>query len=292
MNKLLTLTVLLLTLALNAEAQDELLAELETLASTEDQEISYTFKDTRIINGHSVELRKPGTMLFLISHRFGRINSGAYNLWGIDNSNIRFALEYAPINNLMFGFGRSSFEKTFDGFLKYRILSQKKGEKNTPVTLTWLSSISLKTQDRIDNLEINFGQKMASTHQLLMARKFNSNFSAQITPTFVQYGIIEADESQGNVIAVGLGGRYKISNRVAINAEYYPQLSNKGSQYYDSFAIGVDIETGGHVFQLHLTNANAMIEKGFIGETQDDFFNGDIHLGFNISRVFQVAKNE
>lgn len=111
----------------------------------------------------------------------------------------------------------------------------------------------------------------------------------QVSPTYIHYNLIEADEKTNDVAALGIGGRYKITSRVTINAEYFYQLTNKNDQFYqDAIAVGVDIETGGHVFQLQFTNATAMIEKGFIGETRNDFFGGDIHFGFNISRAFQL----
>lgn len=273
-----------------AHAQDDLLAELNETLDTAPQIAESTFKDTRIINGHSIELRRPGTLVFMISHRFGQINSGAYDLYGLDQSRIRFALEYAPVKNLMIGMGRSSFEKTYDGYVKYKFLSQQSGQKNIPLSVAWLSSVALKTQHRSDAFDASFTQKLAFNHQLLIARKITPKLSLQLTPTVIAYNLIETNETGGTVVALGIGGRYKLTNRLTINAEYFPQLQDKGSEYKDAIAVGVDIETGGHVFQLHLTNATSMIEKGFIGENTNNFFEGDINFGFNISRTFQLKK--
>lgn len=277
--------------SLTGFGQDDLLAELDDVLDDAPQVAESTFKDTRIINGHSVELRRPGTLVFMISHRFGRINSGAYDLYGLDNSNIRFALEYAPVKNLMIGMGRSSYEKTYDGYVKYKLLSQQTGQKNIPFSVVWLSSMAYKTEKRFDAFDVSPTQRMAFNHQLLIGRKMSPKLSLQLTPTILAYNLIEENETGGTVMALGMGGRYKLTNRLTINAEYFPQLQDKGSQYSDSFAVGVDIETGGHVFQLHLTNATSMIEKGFIGENTDNFFGGDIHFGFNISRTFQLKKD-
>ena len=269
-------------------AQDDLLSMLEAEEEPVAQLAEATFKGTRIINGHSIETRNEGTMEFLISHRFGTLNSGAYELWGLDQSNIRLAFEHAVTDRLMLGVGRSSFQKTYDGFVKYKMLQQQTGLKNIPVSMVWFSSTTVKTLRRFDNVEVSFSDKLAYTHQLLVARKVNSSLSLQLTPTLIQYNLIEANETDNFIAALGLGGRMKVSQRVTVNAEYFYQLSNKGSQYNNALAVGVDIETGGHVFQLQFTNATAMVEKGFIGESTNDFFGGDIHFGFNISRAFQL----
>lgn len=282
------LVVFTLVLSQTALAQDDLLSLLEEEAPEQNVVTTSTFKGTRIINGHSVETREEGVLEFIISHRFGTLNSGAYELWGLDQSNIRLALEYAVGDNLMLGIGRSSFEKTFDGFVKYKVLKQQSGVKNVPVSAVLFASTTVKTLRRFDDFEPTFSDKLANTVQLLVARKLTPDLSLQLSPTYVHYSLIESNETQNSIAAVGIGGRYKITSRVTINGEYFYQLSNKGDQYQNAIAVGVDIETGGHVFQLQLTNATAMIEKGFIGETRNDFFGGDIHLGFNISRAFQL----
>lgn len=286
-----TLTLLFTYFSLGLFAQDDLLADLMAEQQPSENIATSTFKGTRIINGHSVEIRNKGTLEFIISHRFGTLNSGGYNLWGLDQSNIRLALEYAPSDRFMFGAGRSSFEKTYDGFIKYKFMRQQTGAKNVPFSMVYFGSATIKTLKRFDDYEVNLSDKMAVTHQLLIARKVTPALSLQITPSYSFYELIEANETSNEVIAIGAGGRLKVTNRVTINMEYWYQLQDKGPQYYNAFAVGVDIETGGHVFQIQLTNATSMLEKGFIGESTNDFFNGDIHLGFNISRAFQVANH-
>lgn len=274
---------------LDLYGQDDLLGLLEESERARDEVTIATFKGTRIINGHSVETRNEGVLDFIISHRFGTLNSGAYELWGLDQSNIRLALEYAFFEDLMVGLGRSSFEKTYDAFLKYKLFKQKTGTKNIPVSAVLFASTTIKTLRRFDGFEPTFIDKLANTTQLLVARKITPELSIQLSPTYIYYHLIEANEKRNDVAALGIGGRYKITSRVTFNAEYFYQFFNKNDQFYhDAIAVGVDIETGGHVFQLQFTNATAMIEKGFIGETRNDFFGGDIHFGFNISRAFQL----
>ncbi len=269
-------------------AQDDLLQELEAQAEPTQNQVEATFKATRIINGHSVEFWHEGVLGALISHRFGRINGGAYEFFGLDGANVRLAVEYGITDFLNVGIGRSSFQKTYDGYVKFRLLQQQSGIKNIPVSVVGFSSIAINTL-RNNEQDISFSSRLDYTYQFLIARKFSNRLSLQLTPTLVHRNLVEKRENPNDLFALGLGGRYKFNQRVSLNAEYFLRTNAETeSLYNDAFAIGVDIETGGHVFQLHLTNAQSMIEEGFITETTGDFFSGDIHFGFNISRVFQL----
>jgi hypothetical protein len=261
--------------------QEELLELLDDQSS--DQYVSATFKSTRLVNGHTVEIRSPKVLEFIIGHRFGRANLGSQEFWGLDQATIRLGLEYGLAKNLNIGIGRASFDKVIDTYAKYRIIRQS---DKAPVTVTALGTMAYVS---LPGLEIEKSQRYDYTGQLLIARKFGTNFSLQLMPTLIQRQLVPTNDDDNLLIALGVGGRYKLSNRVAFNAEYYPQLTDYNDDRYNSFAIGFDIETGGHVFQLHLTNAQQMTEQGFVGETTGDFFGGDIHFGFNISRVFDLG---
>lgn len=285
--KQLAITFLLFAVSFSLVAQDDLLASLEEEQADEVTLAEATFKGTRLINGHSIETRKKGVMDFMISHRFGTIDGGTYELFGLDQASIRIGLEYAVTDRLYFGLGRSSFEKTYDGFVKYRLLRQSTGKKSMPLSVTWLSSVAIKTLKNPEQ-DLSFKDKLANTNQLLVARKFDNGISLQIMPTWVHRNLIEEDDLTNDVFALGVGGRIKFSQRVALCAEYYYQFEHLNEGTTNAIAIGFDIETGGHVFQLQFTNATAMVPKGFITETTNDFFDGEIHFGFNISRTFQV----
>lgn len=269
----------------HVSAQEELMDLLVDEIEVGDDVVSSTFKSTRVINGHSVEVRSNGVLEFVVSHRFGTINSGYKEFWGLDFSNIRLGLEYGVTDNLNVGLGRSSFDKVIDAFAKYRLMRQS---KRAPFTVTTLASIARKT---VEQTGLEGTDRNAYTAQLLIARKLSSKFSLQLMPTLIQRNLVPTTDDANALIAIGIGGRYKVSNRVAIMGEYYPQVTDYSDQFTNSFAVGVDIETGGHVFQLQITNAVQMNERGFIGETRDDFFDGDIHYGFNISRVFDLKPN-
>jgi hypothetical protein len=288
--KKLLLAIFLISLSSHIFSQDDLLDVLdnETTENKAADIVTATFKGTRIINGHSIQNRKDKELEFIISHRFGRINLGFDELFGLDQSNIRFSLEYGLNDNLTAGFGRSSFEKTYDSFLKYSWIKQKTGENSFPFAVSLFGSVAVKTIKDYDPVDKrSFAESLFYVGQFLIARKVSPSFSFQITPTYVHRNTVRIDEDPHDIFALGFGSRMKVSKRVSINGEYYYAFDeSKSINVRNSLAFGVDIETGGHVFQIILSNAITMIEKSFITETTGNFFGGDIHLGFNISRTF------
>jgi len=229
-----------------------------------------------------------------ISHRFGTINSGAYNFFGLDQSNIHLSMEYGIFNWLMIGVGRGSYEKTFDGFAKFSILRQSTGLKEMPVSLSIVTSAALKSIKFTDQTRTNyFTSRMAYVAQILVARKISEGFSLQLTPSYVHRNLVATELDPNDIYAVGAGARLKLSKRISLNGEYYYIANPKtylSQQIYNPLSVGFDIETGGHVFQLFFTNSLGMIEKAFIGETTTSWAKGGIHFGFNISRVFTLKK--
>lgn len=274
-------------------AQDDLMDLISDTVNTT-QKVESTFNGTRIINGHSIETRGAGTLDAIFMHRFGTLNSGAYNLWGLDQAWIRLGLEYSLTDNLTIGVGRSSYEKTYDGFLKYRFLTQTRGARRIPVTATAFASMAINTMKPVDpEQDIKFSSRVAYTYQVLIARKFNKNLSLQLSPSLVHHNLVELPEENHDIFSLGFSGRYKISRRMAVTLEYYYQFNNNTEDVnYNPLGIGLELETGGHVFQLVFSNSQGMIEKSFITETTGDFFDGDIHFGFNIVRSFYLKKNK
>jgi hypothetical protein len=274
-------------------AQDD----LENILNSQVQEpIDYTtatFKATRIMNGQSVERMPQGQLDFRIHHRFGAINEGAYNFWGIDGATTHFSLEYGITDWIMVGIGRGVSGKTYDGFTKLSLYRQSTGRVEMPVSISWFSSVADQTIDYpVNNNEYPYSTRISYANQLLVARKFNNNFSFQISPSTVHYNMVATAIDPNDLFACGFGARYKLTNRLSVNAEYFyvykPHAAYLTPQIYNPFSIGVDIETGGHVFQLIITNSQGMIEKDFIGRTTDKWSKAGIHFGFNISRVFDV----
>jgi hypothetical protein len=270
-------------------------ADLLDLLGEEEPATDYVtaaFKTSRVINGQSIENTAAGVLDVKISHRFGFLNTGFYELFGLDAATIRIGGDYGITEWLMVGVGRSSFEKTYDGFLKARILRQSTGAKHMPVSLSYVAGMAITTL-RFQNpdRENYFSSRLFYTHQLLLTRKFSDGFTLQLMPTLVHRNLVRWSYEENDVLSLGIAVRQKLSKRITINVEYYHVFDDQLAPGYRSpLSIGFDIETGGHVFQLHFTNATSMIEKGFIGETIGNWADGDIHFGFNISRVFTLVR--
>ncbi|MBL7941704.1 MAG: hypothetical protein JNM00_03005 [Flavobacteriales bacterium] len=276
---------------LSTHAQDE---DLLKLLGEEEETIDYAtagFKTTRVINLHSFENNAAGVLDFKISHRFNYLNGGAYEFFGLDGATLRLGLEYGVNDRLMVGVGRSTINKTYDSFLKYKILRQSTGKVEMPITLSWFSSMTCNTLKWTDTTRTNyFSSRLNFVHQLIIGRKFTEGFSAQLTPTLVHKNMVPTDDDKNDILAIGAGIRQKLTRRTSVNFEYIYVLPDQivSTDYNNSLSIGFDIETGGHVFQLHFTNSRGMTENYFITETQGDWFKGDISFGFNISRVFTI----
>ena len=282
---------------INAQDTLDLMSQLEKELGNEEKDMTNyttaTFKTTRLINGHSVENVGKGVMDVKISHRFGKVNGGAYELFGLDNASMRMGMDYGINRYLMVGIGRNTYEKTYDAFFKLKILRQSTGKRNMPITLSYVPTIALKTIKYEDpNRKNYFTSRLFFTHQLLIGRKFSDNTSLQLMPTFSHRNLVQLNADPNDLMAIGIGGRQKLTKRVSINAEYYYQIPGyKLTGTTDCFSLGFDIETGGHVFQLHFTNSPGMTERSFISETKGNWSKGDILFGFNISRVFTIGKH-
>lgn len=285
-----------------AETDDDLLALLESEPARPAKEYTTaTFKTTRIANGHSIENTAKGVLDFRVNHRFGLINSGFKDFFGLDGATTRIGFDYGITDWLMIGFGRSSYMKEYDGFAKVRLLRQQ-DNGGMPFSLSYMGAISVLTGEKppfvADSQEYYFSNRLAYVNQLLIARKFSNALSLQLMPTHVHYNLVNYKNEPNDVIALGVGGRLKLSNRISLTAEWYYQLEGtkralEGQPTMTTrnpLTIGFDIETGGHVFQLLFSNSTAISERNLVGQTMNDWGKGDIHFGFNISRVFTIVK--
>lgn len=281
-------------LAHPAQAQTDLLNDLEkqTADSTTREVVTATFKGTHIINAQSIETPGHGTLAFLIQHRFGTLNSGAYEFFGLDQAVLRLSFEYGLTDRLAVGVGRSSQEKTFDGFLKYKALQQTTGSRPMPVSVTLLASSAITTLkfNQVANLpERSTASRLDYAYQVLIARKFSPSLSIQLMPTLIHRNYVPLAGMQNDVYSIGGGLRQKLTKRIALTADYFYLLPGYAADtYHNALGLGVDIETGGHVFQLHFTNSKGMTEKFFVPQTDGDFFKGDIYFGFTVARNFTV----
>ncbi|MEO8085273.1 MAG: DUF5777 family beta-barrel protein [Bacteroidota bacterium] len=256
--------------------------------------VKNAFKSTRVINGHSMEMLGAGVLDFRIMHRFGRLNGGAYNLYGLDQATIRFGFDYGISKRLTAGIGRSSSKKELDGFLKYRLIWQSTGEKSIPFSVLLVSGMTMNMlkQPDVSEKPYYYSNRLGYYYQAIIGRKFSEKFSLQLTPTFVHRNYVQMNNDPNDVYAVGLGSRIKLSKRIALTEDFYYVINKSASENFQNcLSLGIDIETGGHVFQIQFTNALGMNERAFITETDGNWGKGDIQLGFNISRVFTIVDN-
>jgi len=265
-------------------AQDDLFSEIDV--ATEEDFKSAAFKGLKIVNFESTKMISKKELYFVVSHRFGSIETGFKDFFGLDQAVTRLNLLYGITDGINVGFSRSSFRKIYESSLKMRLIREKKG--GFPFTVVSLSNILINTsldKDILPGLE--FKNRLGYTTQLLISKKFNKNFSLQLMPTFFHDNYVDIDEQHNSQYVVGFGGRHKLTKRLSFNFDYGLHLNRaEESPFVNPLSIGLDIETGGHVFQLHFTNAQPMNTNGFLGQGTGDWGDGDVFFGFNLSRVF------
>lgn len=295
MQKKLTRALLLSCLLLAASglrAQDEDLLKLVSNDKPVKERIKYAFKSPRVINSHSIEFLNPGTMDFRILHRFGQLDQGYKNLFGLDQASMRLGFDFGILHNLMAGVGRSTYKKELDAYLKYAPMRQSTGPWSSPVTVAFVAGITLDGLPWADPSRKNFyTSKLAYYFEAIIGRKFSEGFTLQIAPTMVHKNLVQLEKDPNNIYGLGFGGRLKLSKRVAFTWDYTHIVKGlPDSGYYHPLSVGFDIETGGHVFQLHFSNSTGMNERAFITETTGQWGKGEVRFGFNLSRVFQLKK--
>jgi hypothetical protein len=249
------------------------------------------FKSSRVINSHSMEMIGKGVLDVRILHRFGTVENGIRDLFGLDAASMRMGFDYGIGRNLSIGFGRSTFKKELDGFVKYRLLHQHTGLKASPISVIYVGGITCVTAPYSGPPAGNtFGNKFGYYHTIILGRKFSSALSAQLAPTFVHTNLVDLNTSANDQVAIGIGARYKVTKRVALMLDTHPIVYGQNTNR-TPLSLGVDIETGGHVFQMHLSNATGMNERAFVTETFGDWSKIQFRFGFNLSRVFTVVPN-
>lgn len=282
-----------LLLSHRAVAQNEDLLKGVVDSGAKKEYVYNAFKSTRVIMSHSMEMLPAGVLDFRILHRFGNVNSGAGEFFGLDHASIRLGLDYGISKNLTVGIGRGSYRKEIDGFLKYRIIQQATGPSSAPFSLLVAEGMTILTGPGSTTApKETFTTRTAYYSQLILGRKFSERLTLQLAPILLHRNYVTTSADPNDLFAAGFGGRIKLSRRVSLNVDYFAVFNqNKALKVHNPLSIGFDIETGGHVFQLHLTNAIGMNERAFLTETTNNWGNGDIQFGFNISRVFQLKKH-
>lgn len=284
--------LLLLLFLLNtstSQGQDDLLSLLGNEESVKEP-VKNAFKSSRVTNGHSMEMLAGGVLDFRILHRFGRVNQGVKELFGLDQASMRMGFDYGIMDHVTVGVGRSTFKKELDGFIKFRPLQQSTGKGAFPVSILIISGMTMDGSEWSQPERTNyFTSRLAYYHQVIIGRKFSEAFSLQLTPTLLHRNLVPLADDPSDLYALGIGSRLKLNKRIALTADYFYNF-NPGPDptYRNPLSIGLDIETGGHVFQLHFSNTRGMNERAFLADTQGQWDKGDIQFGFNLSRVFTL----
>ena len=263
----------------------DLLSELDSDVKIDSSTFA-AFKGLKIVNLESTKLAAKKDLFFIIAHRFGSVKGGIKELFGIDQSTIRFSFVYGFSDNFNIGLSRSSYNKVYDLSVKYKIKGQE--INGFPVTIVGYNTLAINTNwDEEEFSSFESKHRLSYTTQLLISKKFNHEFSFQLVPIVVHENYVLNNTQDNTQFVLGAGGRYKLSNFVTLNMDYaYHMNRASNSQFKNPFSIGFDIETGGHVFQVHFTNAQPMYDTGFLTNASGDWGNGDFFFGFNLSRVF------
>ena len=282
--------VILIILISPLFSQDDLL-EMLVDDSEKSEFVESSFKGTRVVNAQSLEIPKPKILQFMIQHRFGSIENGFYDLFGMDYATIRFDFHYGLTDRISFGVGRSSLDKIYDMFLKTKLIRQTSGFKSFPFSVLFYSDIGIDTKRKPEiypSVKDNFSNRLLYVNQFIIGRKFSRNLSLEILPTLLHRNLVPTNDDDHDQASIGIAGRFKLSNRISINADYFFPIGDRNDNYKNSLAIGIDYETGGHVFQVMLANSQGPYEYTFIENANGDFSSGILYLGFNISRSFTL----
>lgn len=293
-------------------AQTDLEKELGNMTPVHEK-VTATFKSTKLINGHTNETIYKNELDFKVDHRFGDIagsNGGLSQFFGLDNStDVRIGFEYGFSDRLSIGLARAkgatAVQQLYEGSIKYRLLEQTTDDY-IPVAVTLFGSNTIAAVKASDDPTSataynNVKDRMNYVSQIIIARKFNSNFSFTLTPSYVHRNFT-AFRDQNDLFAVGAGGRAKISKRMALVIDYYLPFRNKadkayleqtnGVKFYNPLGVGLEIETGGHVFHLNFTNATAIEEMQYLSQTTSSWLKGQYRWGFSIARRFSFDKKD
>ena len=274
--------ILFISISVSLHSQEDLLGLIDDNPKT--TPVMATFKATRIVNAQSIEMPKPRILEFVILHRFGSMANGAYDLFGMDEAVIRFDLEYGFSDRLSIGIGRSSLNKTYDIFSKLKIVDQRTGHRSFPISLVLFTKMEIETIMK----DMDMKDRYTYDVQLLLAKKLNRSLSLQLMPTFIHRNLVETHNDHHDLISLGIGGRIKMTRRTSINFDTFFPIGRRGETYKQGWGIGYDIETGGHVFQLMVTNARGSFESEYIENASGAFEDLNLYLGFNISRAFYL----
>jgi len=265
--------------------QNSLLNEISAESDYENTFQMPAFKAMKVVNNQSTKLAGKGDLYLYVGHRFGAIKGGIGSLFGLDYANTKIEMLYGLFSEVQVGFSRESFKKTYNLHVKYAI---KKQTSSFPVSIVGYNSINLDTSlDENVYPNLNYNERYVYISQLLVSRRFSDNFSLQLSPSVIKHNFLTTQAKTDYNYVLNTGSRLKISKRSSFNIDYSYHLNRlKNSIEKNVLSVGVDMETGGHVFQLLFSNTQASDEAGVLTGAEGDWLKGDVFFGFNILRVF------
>lgn len=267
-------------------AQDDLLKELEAdKPKKKDIELS-AFKGMQICTMQSTKMAAKGEFYFLISHRFGDLTNGLDNFFGLDNALTKIGGLYGVTNGLTLGFSRQTYHKIYELTAKYKFANQE--VDGFPFTIVGFNTLDINSELKTALYpDLKFNNRLAFSTQLPISRKFSESFSLQINPIYVHKNLYDIATEKKDQVLLGIGGRYKLTKRLSLNAEYARLLGKVSDKIYnDPLTVGLDIETGGHVFQLVFSNSQPMNDVSYFTNGTGNWASKGIYFGFNVYRVF------
>ena len=277
----------LLLLAFHVASAQDLMSELDSVPK-EKKITSSAFKALQICNMQSTKLPAKGEFYFLVSHRFGDLKNGINNFFGLDNALTKIGGIYGVTNWMSLGISRHTYQKTYELAIKYKLANQK--DDGFPVTIVGYNTMDINSELKKELYPgLKFNNRLAYTSQLLISRKFSNTFSGELAGIFVHKNLYDGLLDQKNIYLVGAGTRYKLSKRLSANIEYAARVNlpeDVTSVYHNPLTVGLDIETGGHVFQLVFSNSQPMNDVAVFSNAGGDWSKGSLYFGFNMYRVF------
>jgi hypothetical protein len=276
------IVLLLFVLPYLSFAQEDLLSGLDSIQSK--QKATSAFKALKIVNLESTKLAAKGDLYFIVAHRFGSIKDGFEGFYGLDNANTQIKFVYGLFENVTISAARN--ELAYDFSTKYILFNQI--EKGLPVTIAGFTSLSINNtlkESLFPNLK--FEDRCSYVGQILVSRKFSEKLSLELAPTFLHENFVDNPMQHNTQYFVAAGGRYKFAKRWSLNIDYAAHLNRaSNSVYKNPLSVGFDLETGGHVFQMHFSSSQGIHEAGYLAQTTGDWANGNVFFGFNLLRVF------
>lgn len=273
---------LCLFFAVAAHSQDDLLKSIDS-SQAEESYSTATFKALQLVTLQTTKMPAKKEFYFVVSHRFGTVKDGLDSFFGLDNATTKLGGIYGVTDWLSVSLSRHTLNKMYETGAKYRMARQ---DAHFPVDIVGYSVADINTalkEDQYPGLESK--HRMTYVQQLLISRKISQKLSLELVPSFIHKNLYNPELENDNQFSFGGGGRYKITKRLSVNLEYMHNFDNPG-YYQDPLSVGLDVETGGHVFQLIFTNSQPMSESGYLTNASGEWNKGDFFFGFNLYRVF------